>query len=150
MAIRSQQLDDFFSPTNKSTLVAKNTLFSDMDASFKKNPFTGDVYVKKDLEAIKNSVRNIILTGNFERPFQPNFGGNIKSMLFENLDENTIDTMQYILTDAIELYEPRVYVNYISFLEDETDRNTISITISFTMKSTGQQTELTTILERIR
>lgn len=150
MATRSQSLSDYISSVDKSRVIAKTTVFSDLDATFKKNPFTGDIYVKKDIEAVKNSVRNIVLTGNFERPFQPEFGGNIKSMLFENLDEDTVDTMQYVLTQSIELYEPRVYVNNIIFNENALDRNSIEITVSFTMKSTGQQADLVTILERIR
>ena len=54
-----------------------------MDLLFRKHPQTGDVVVRTDAEAVKRSVRNIILTNHYERPFKPGFGGSIRELLFD-------------------------------------------------------------------
>ena len=146
--MRTQQISDL--TTDQPFIVAKKYLFSDLDASFKRNPFTSDVYVKKDIEAVKRSIINIILTGNFERPFQPRFGANIRNYLFESLDENVIDTIQSVITAIVELYEPRAKVLSVSMSESDLDANKLSITIEFAMTSTGQTADVTTVLERVR
>lgn len=146
----AQTLDDYISNINKPQIVAKNNVYADIDASFKKNVFTGDVYLKKDIEAIKNSVKNIILTGNYERPFQPEFGGGITNFLFENLDEPTLYVAEYKLSTAIELYEPRVIVESISFAEDTLDKNAIAITVIIRIKDTNRTADVSAVLQRIR
>ena len=146
--MRTQQASDLI--TDNPKIVAKKYLFSDLDASFNRNPFTGDVYLKKDIEAVKKSIINIVLTGNFERPFQPRFGANIRQYLFETLDENVIDTIQSVITNIIELYEPRARVLSVYVSEDDLDANKMSITIEFAMVSTGKLADVTTVLERVR
>jgi phage baseplate assembly protein W len=146
--MRTQQLSDL--TTTSLNVVAKKFLFSDLDPSFKRNPFTSDIYLKKDIEAVKNSIINIILTGNFERPFQPRFGGNIRQYLFENLDDNTIDTIHSVITNIIDIYEPRAQVIGVYVNESDSDLNRLSITIQFKMLSTGQLADVTTALERVR
>jgi phage baseplate assembly protein W len=146
--MRTQQLSDLTS--NAPNVVAKKFLFSDLDPSFKRNPFTSDIYLKKDIEAVKNSIINIVLTGNFERPFQPRFGGNIRQYLFENLDDNTIDTIHSVIANIIDIYEPRAQVVGVYVNESDADLNRLSITIQFKMISTGQLADVTTALERVR
>lgn len=146
--MRSQQISDL--NTNNPSIVAKKFLFSDLDSTFTRNPFTGDLYLKKDIEAVKKAIVNIVLTGNFERPFQPRFGANIREYLFELLDENVIDTIQTVITNAIETYEPRAKVRDIRINEDTQDSNKISVSIEFAMVSTGKIADVTTVLERVR
>jgi phage baseplate assembly protein W len=146
--MRSQQISDL--NTNNPSIVAKKFLFSDLDSTFTRNPFTGDLYLKKDIEAVKKAIVNIVLTGNFERPFQPRFGANIREYLFELLDENVIDTIQTVIINAIETYEPRAKVRDIRINEDTQDSNKISVSIEFAMVSTGKIADVTTVLERVR
>lgn len=146
--MRAQQLSDL--STASPNAVAKKFLFSDLDPSFKRNPFTGDIYLKKDLEAVKNSIINIVLTGNFERPFQPRFGGNIRAYLFENLDDNTLDTIHSVIANIIDIYEPRAEVIGIYANDSQLDQNRLSLTVQFRMLSTGQLADVTTVLERVR
>lgn len=146
--MRAQQISDL--NTTSPTVVAKKFLFSDLDPSFNRNPFTGDVYLKKDIEAVKNSIINIVLTSNFERPFQPKFGGNIRKYLFENLDDNTLDTIHSVVANIIDLYEPRAQVLGVYIDENAIEANRLSITIQFRMLSTGQVSDVTTVLERVR
>ena len=146
--MRTQQISDLL--TDQPFVVAKKYLFSDLDASFKRNPFTSDVYLKKDLEAVKKSIINIILTGNYERPFQPRFGANIKNYLFETLDENVVDTIETVIIAIVELYEPRARVLSVSLTENNLEDNKLNISIEFAMTSTGQIADVTTVLERVR
>lgn len=145
--MRAQTLSDL---AVSKTTVAKKNVFIDLDASFRRNPFTSDIYTKKDIEAVKASIVNIILTGNFERPFQPTFGGNINRYLFENLDDNIIDTMTSVITNIVDLYEPRAKVIGVYVAEDDIENNRLSITIQFRMISTNQVADVTTVLQRVR
>lgn len=147
--MRSQNLSDYSNQT-AANITAKTTLFSDLDASFKRNIFTSDIYAKKDLDAVKASIMNIILTGKFEKPFQPRFGANIKAFLFENIDDNIADSMRDVIIDMINLYEPRATVLDVLFYASDNNDNAIRLTIQFSMKSTGTVAEVTTLLERIR
>lgn len=146
--MRTQNVSDL--STVQPQTVAKKSLFSDLDSSFKRNVFTSDLYVKKDIDAVKASIINIVLTGNFERPFQPRFGGNIKAFLFENIDINTIDSIRDVIIDVINIYEPRAKVLDVVVGDSATDSNLIRLTITFSMKSTGVIAEVSTLLERIR
>ena len=65
-----------------STSVSKN-LWKDLDLLFRVHPVTGDVVTRTDVEAVKRSVRNIVLTNKYERPFKPNFGTSLRELLFE-------------------------------------------------------------------
>ena len=79
--------------TNNST--RSNNLYSDLNLNFNKNPATKDIAKLKDVEAVKRSVRNLILTNRFERPFHPEIGSDIRALLFENMTP----TIQTLLTD---------------------------------------------------
>jgi phage baseplate assembly protein W len=146
--MRAQTFSDL--TTKNPNVVAKKFLFGDLDPNFKRNPFTGDIYLKKDIEAVKNSIINIVLTGNFERPFQPRFGANIRQFLFESLDDNTLDTIHSVIANIIDIYEPRAQVLGVFVNEDDIDNNRLTITIRFTMVSTGQVADVSTALERVR
>lgn len=99
--------------------ILKN-VFTDLPMFFSRNTFTGDLNIRKDALAIKDSIKNIILTLFHERPFDPEFGTNVLSGLFENpadfsfYVENTIST-------ALERYEPRIkLVSLSSTFQDRT------------------------------
>ena len=71
---------DYIKP-NSSKVVVKNE-FTDLDIMFTAHPISGDITTKKDSDAVMRSVRNILLTNNYERPFKPNFGADLRSQLF--------------------------------------------------------------------
>ena len=93
---------------NNGKTVATKDIYSDLDIFFRKHPITGDVVRKTDTDAIKRSVRNIVLTNKFERPFKPNFGGSIRNLLFELNTDRQINRMKITLAKEIEVLEPRV------------------------------------------
>ena len=72
--------------TGVSNIRARTKPYSDFDFAFQKHPITGDVPIKRDVEAVKQSVRNILLTRRGEKFFDPDFGGSLTEFLFENFD----------------------------------------------------------------
>ena len=85
-----------------------NRIYSDFDLSFAANPVTGDVAKKYDVNAVKQSLKTLVLTRFYERPFQPKLGSPIYALLFENIDVITANRLQLELEILINKYEPRV------------------------------------------
>ena len=123
--------------------------FKDLNLKFKVHPAYGDVRPVKDLEAIKNSIRNILATRKGEKPFRPDFGCNLKSYLFEPADGITKAAIRTDIKNSIEDHEPRVVVKSVN-IEDYADRNEYFITITVAVKSTMQNVDIEIILERLR
>ena len=82
--------------------------FKDFDLSFRKNPITGDVNTLKNENAIKEAVKNIVRYNFYEKPFLPNYGGNITGALFELFDAGQSSLIEEQIKNIINLYEPRV------------------------------------------
>jgi len=91
--------------------------------TFEKNAVTNDILSLKNEDAIKASVKNIVLYNFFEKPFDPAFGGNIIGLLFENYTTGLATEIEVRIQDAIDIYEPRVVVTDVdaSFTEDRND-----------------------------
>tara|TARA_B100001250_G_scaffold374375_1_gene361159 strand:+ start:685 stop:1098 length:414 start_codon:yes stop_codon:yes gene_type:complete len=110
--------------------------FKDLAVSFNANPSTGDFGVVKNENAIKQSVRNLILTMFGERPFQPTIGSRVKMLLFEPWDPFAVDTIKSEIFNCIKRLEPRVECTGVG-LRDENDINSVHISIDYTI--VGQQ-----------
>ena len=82
--------------------------FADLDLSFKINPFTKDLYLKTDEDAVKTAIKHLIRTKNFERSFHPEIGTQVHYLLFENFSSAVKLAMERTIIDSIEKYEPRV------------------------------------------
>lgn len=146
-------MDNIINRTSSSdglSAVARSKPWTDIAFTFRSNPITGDVYLKKDIEAIRQSVMNIILTKRGERPFDSSFGSNLSSFLFDNFDPITFTLIKQEIESSIINYEPRVRILNID-LVDQSDRNALSVSIEVLIIS---PTELTTtidfIVERLR
>ena len=136
------------SGTNSS---ARSTrIYSDLGLSFEKNDATKDLIVKKDVDAVKQSVRNLILTNHYERPFHPEIGSSVTALLFEPMNPITANVLQRAVTEVIENFEPRARL--VSVIASAVpDRNSYEITISFYVVNVpGELITLTTMLERSR
>ena len=133
--------------TNNST--RSNNLYSDLNLNFNKNPATKDIAKLKDVEAVKRSVRNLILTNRFERPFHPEIGSDIRALLFENMTP----TIQTLLTDRIrdvlETYEPRAVLNDV-IVSGDMDKNQYGATIKFYVREVPGIQIVTEFLQRLR
>jgi phage baseplate assembly protein W len=125
--------------------------FSDFVSPFDLNPNTGDLYRNINDFAIRESLKNIMLTDLGERPFQPTLGGDIRKMLFENFDDRTELEMKRAIEIAIHNHEPRVVLKELSVVPDN-DNNQVTITIFYTtINSPGLVQELpVTFLTRVR
>mgnify|MGYP003324525092 FL=1 len=110
--------------------------FKDLAISFNANPSTGDFGVVKNENAIKQSVRNLILTMFGESPFQPSIGSRVKMLLFEPWDPFAVDTIKSEIFNVIKRLEPRVRCTGVG-LRDESDINSVHISIDYTI--VGQQ-----------
>ena len=84
--------------------------FIDLDAAFSYNPRTRDVATKTDDNAVRGALRNLIHTKNYERPFQPDLGSQLHSLLFYNLDDFSTTVAERVLADSIRKYEPGIDV----------------------------------------
>ena len=135
------------STTNKSK--RSNRIYADLNLSFTKNPATKDVTRVFDVQAIKRSVKNIILTNKYERPFNSDFGCNLRGFLFENITEPLLVIIKDRVAMAIEKYEPRVTVEDV-VVRDDQDKNGISIMVSFLINGTEAPVSVSTFLQRVR
>ena len=130
-------------------LVAREQSFKDVALSFRANPVTGDVSLKKNEQAVRQSIMNILLTNRGEKPFDPNFGSNIRSQLFETFDpiiETIIDEQVRI---AVANYEPRAKILDVSVTDNGS--NSLNIDIKFKVVSPEETvTSVNLTVKRLR
>ncbi len=135
--------------TGKISVVARKKGWADLNLKLTRHPIRKDIMPLKDDQAIKNSVKNLILTNFFERPFQPQVGANLRGLLFEPADAIT----KYELSDGIKQvlidYEPRIRVSRVG-IEDQSDRNAYRITVYFQIIEMDLNTEVEIVLQRLR
>lgn len=132
-----------------ATINRKTRQFSDLNLLFSTNPSTLDITKKVDEEAVKASLKNLIQTKNFERPFHPEIGCQIYSLLFENLTPVVYQTTKKTIFDVIEKFEPRVSVIDVK-LQEFVDRNEIGVDIIFRIINSDRPVTLKTTLARVR
>jgi phage baseplate assembly protein W len=133
----------------KSTLISSRAVdYLDIDLTFNKRP-SGDIYKKKDAAAVKQSIKNLLLTDFYEKPFQPFFGANLRAMLFELADEDTEDEVEENIINAINKYEPRAEILTIS-VNVLPDQNDMRVSVYFKIISTQETVTFTTNLSRLR
>jgi len=135
---------------SNTSVRSRTSIYSDLDFKFRMIPGSGDVNIKTDLAAIRQSVFNIMMTSKGEKPFAPQFGSNVKAYLFEHFDSITEAVMRSEIKSALKNYEPRVIVLGV-VIEDLSYRNAISIKIQLQVKSPeGETAEIEFIVERLR
>lgn len=134
--------------TKTQTSIA-TVLYSDIQQSFDIHPNKLDLMIDTNEEAIKNSIRNILLTNRGERLFNPLLGSDINSILFENISPQTESTLTSFIKTAITNFEPRAnLINVIvSPLPDE---NAYVATIVFSVINKTEPVILDVILNRVR
>lgn len=131
------------------TINRKVRTFKDLDLNFTAHPVTGDVAKKFDEEAIKRSVRNLILTRNYEKPFHSEIGSQIKSLMFEPYTPFINNILKQTIVDTITNFEPRVNLIDV-FVDGDGDNNAIFVRIEFKIRNTERPITLDIILERTR
>ena len=151
------------SPISRSIYGAQERgyVYSDLDFVFNPSPaytaagLSGDVVRKYDADSIKQSVKNIVLTNRYERPWKPTMGCNIRDMLFQNFEEPWVRwEIQSRIRDELQKWEPRITVQNI-FLAEHRDYSILNIQVDFTINPIGGivTSELVTVkiqMERLR
>ena len=123
--------------------------FTDIDLNFLAHPVTKDVTVKTNEQAIKSSIRNLILTSNYEKPFHPEIGSQINSLLFEPATPMLPIMLKKAIEFTIYNFEPRVNLTNVSTILSE-DENSINVSIEFVIINTSTPVALDLILYRTR
>ena len=130
--------------------MARNTrTFTDLDLNFLAHPVTKDVTTKVDEQAIKASIRNLILTSNYEKPFHPEIGSPIKSLLFEPATPILPVLIERAIHQTIDNYEPRVRLTSVK-ANLSADNNAVYVTIEFVIVNTSVPLIVDLILTRTR
>jgi phage baseplate assembly protein W len=130
--------------------MARNTrTFTDLDFNFLPHPATKDVAVRYDENAVKQSIRNLVLTRNFERPFRSNIGCQVKALLFEPITPILTAMIERTIGDTITNFEPRVDLLGVA-VKFSPENNDAYITVMFKIKNTQTPVSVNLILERTR
>ena len=106
-------------------------IYSDFTPNLDVHPDTGDLFKITNLNAIKRSLKNLILTNTYERFYQPDVGGNIYKDLFENGTQDVLYAIQKRLQNQIQLFEPRVTLQQVTIDNSQIDNNKINITLIY-------------------
>ena len=123
-------------------------IYKDLDLDFGRNSVTNDVNKLTDVEAVKRSVRNLINTNHFERPFHPEIGGNVRALLFENMTPLTALNLQRKIEEVLNNFEPRAKITQI-LADPDIDRNGYKLEIKFYVIGVQNQITVETFLERL-
>jgi phage baseplate assembly protein W len=132
-----------------ATPLTQRVVYSDFFTDLDKHPIRSTVLRKTNVDAVKQSLRNLMLTDRGERLFQPNLGGNIRAMLFENITAQTFLTMQEHIKDVIAAHEPRADVIDV-YIAQTSQEHEVQITIVFRVVNVQEPVTLELLLERVR
>lgn len=134
---------------NTPTLITSRKVdYKDIDLTFEKRP-SGDVYKKTDAGAVKQAIKTLLLTAPGEKPFKPNFGAGLGSLLFELIDDDAEEEISDIIKITISNYEPRVLVQDV-FVDPAPDYNSIAVRVTFQIINTEEIVSFQTSLSRVR
>ena len=124
--------------------------YRDLDLFFSRKNGTNDIEKITDIEAVKRSIRNLVLTNFYEKPFHPEIGSGIRDMLFENMTPITAVVLARKVEDVIENFEPRARLIGVR-AQPNLDRNEYEVTIEFFVVNTPTElVDMTIFLEVLR
>ena len=127
-------------------------IYKDLSLYFTPNPVSGDVTMVTDVQDIKRSVRNLVMTNRFEKPFHPEVASHVRDLLFERFTPITFNLLRNRIETVLANYEPRVSVTDVE-IDDSgqaMDNNELNVRIFFTLKNDPQIQSVDILLERIR
>jgi phage baseplate assembly protein W len=128
----------------------RNTrVFSDLDFNFTRNPVTNDVSRRFNEDAVKRSLRHLIMTNNYERPFHSEIGTPIRKLLFENATPMLGVMLKKAIVDVVTSFEPRVQIISVTVKVDP-DGHSVNVSLEFTILNTLTPLTLDLTLQRTR
>ena len=128
-------------------------IYKDLSLFFTPNPVSGDVTMVTDVQDIKRSVRNLVMTNRFEKPFHPEVASHVRDLLFEPFSPVTINLLRNRIETVLTNYEPRVTLTDVQVEDPEfrlMDNNTLNVRIFFTLKNDPEIQTVDVLLERLR
>jgi phage baseplate assembly protein W len=135
--------------TSNNPRISSERVFKDLDLNFISHPVKKDVSKHINEYAIINSVKNLVSTNFYEKPFSPEIGSSVRNLLFENVDPLVAARLERAIAETITNYEPRVSVTNIR-AQASPDENLYVITLSFIIINLPNPITIDFFLERIR
>ena len=130
-------------------VISRTPDYSDLDLDFIAHPTTKDVVVKTGADAIKRSVRNLILTNFYEKPFRPGIGSSAVKLLFDNMTPLVSNFLENAIAEVIQNYEPRVQLVNVT-VDPDYDNNGYTARLDFIVLNRNEPLTTTIFLERDR
>jgi|TARA_B100001093_G_scaffold243138_1_gene232953 phage baseplate assembly protein W len=138
-----------YDATQNNESQRSSRVYKDLNLGFQQNSATKDIQKITDVEAVKRSVRNLINTNHYEKPFHPEIGSNLRAMLFENITPQ----MNHIISKQIDIlirnFEPRCRLVQVN-TQPDLDRNRYACQISFYVVNHPEPVTVESFLERLR
>lgn len=132
-----------------TTTSKKDVIYSDFLLNFDKHPLSGGLARISNEDSVKQSIRNLVLTEIFERPYQPKLGSKLYSLLFEPMDNITVNLIRNTVEDTIRLFEPRANLIAVD-VYPIAERNEYNVNITFSLVNTIGEIQMDLIIKRIR
>ena len=124
--------------------------YTDLDLFFAKKATSKDISKVTDIQAVKRSIRNLVLTNHYEKPFHPEIGSGVRGILFEPMTPLTAHILTRKIEDVIENFEPRARLISVR-AQPNLDRNEYECTVQFyVVNAPTELVDLTVFLERLR
>jgi len=130
-------------------MAALKNIYSDLDLTFNRLPVTNDIALSYDEQAVTRSVRNLLLTNFYERPFQPDIGSNLNTILFEPVNNLTAGLLTTEIENVIKNFEPRAKIDSI-VVSPNSDQNSFTARVSFYVGNNTSPTAVNMFLQRSR
>ena len=123
--------------------------FTDINLMFAPHPYSKDILTRKNVDAVKASIQNLILTKNYERPFHPEIGCQVNALMFENFIPSTIVALERSIRNTIEKFEPRAIILDVAIV-DNSNFNAVDIEVTFKLNNVALPVTVTTTISRVR
>ena len=134
--------------SKKPIITSQNRTYTDVDLSFKKKN-NGELFKKTDAAAVKQAVKNLLLTNLGEKPFRPFYGGDLNRFLFNLSEEFDEGEIEDTIASAMAIDEPRAQLQSVKSVLSP-DFNSVQVTVNFPVVSTQEPVELNITLARLR
>ena len=139
----------FYDAQNKNDITRNVRRYTDLDLFFGRKT-NSDVNKVTDVQAVKRSIRNLVLLNVYEKPFHPEIAGGVREMLFEIMSPVTAQIIARKIEDVIRNFEPRARLVAVRATPD-LDRNAYEVTVEFyVVNAPTELVDLTVMLERLR
>jgi hypothetical protein len=123
--------------------------YTDINLLLKPHPYSKDVLTRTNADAVKTAIQNLIMTKNYERPFHPEIGSQVNSLIFENFIPSTITALEKSIANTIQKFEPRARIVDIR-INDNSEKNAVDIEVTFALSNTEDPVTVTTTINRAR